>query len=199
MKSQSSQEDTQLMLKFCEGDENAFSRLMEQNLSRVVNTIHRFLGRANDAEDIAQEVFLRIYNARDRYLPTARFNTWLYRIIANLCLNYIRDHRHAQSVQFQKTSSQSIEIKDDSQETPSKIVAREEIRNQVRLALQTLPPNQRIVMVLAKYEGLSYQEIAEAMNTTPQAVKSLLNRAKNSLKERLQQTKIGRASCRERV
>ena len=195
MKLEPSSNDLELMLKFCKGDDNAFSVLMEQNLNRVFHTIQRFVNNPHDAEDLAQEVFLRIYNARSRYVPTAQFHTWLYRIITNLCLNYIRDckRHYMQSIQLKDSSSFALQIEDEAQETPSRILVRQETSRQVRQALQELPPNQRIAVILCKYEGLSYQEIATTMDTSVQAIKSLLNRAKNNLKQRLQENIMGQS------
>ncbi len=187
MVTQTPRTDTQWMVQFSQGDDSAFTQIMEQNFSRVLNTIQRFVHNPQDAEDLAQEVFLRIYNARERYTPEASFHTWLYRIVTNLCLNYIRDQKRkkAYSIQNQDSSSPALMISDSSQETPSRILSRKEICSEVKNALNKLPANQRMAVILSKYENLSYEEIAQIMKTSVQAVKSLLNRAKMNLKEEL--------------
>lgn len=181
--------DTQLMLRFCQGDDIAFTQLMDRNFPKVVRIIHRFVGHTQDAEDLAQEVFLRIYNARQRYVASARFDTWLYHIITNLCINHIRDNKHRQVVPIYTQDSdhniQPLNLPDQSQETPSHIMMRLELCEKVKQALLALPSNQRLAVILSKYEGLSYQQIAQVMGISLEAVKSLLNRAKMNLKQLL--------------
>ncbi|NUM36964.1 MAG: sigma-70 family RNA polymerase sigma factor [Candidatus Brocadiae bacterium] len=187
MVDQTSKTDTEWMIQFTQGDDSAFTQLMEQNFSRVISTIQRFVHNQQDAEDLAQEVFLRVYNAREKYTPDASFHTWLYRIITNLCLNYIRDQKRkkARPLRDKNSSSPEMSLKDSTQETPSRMLSRQEICNEVKEALISLPENQRMAVILAKYENLSYEEIAHIMKTSVQAVKSLLNRAKMNLKEEL--------------
>ncbi len=181
--------DTQLMQKFSDGDDTAFTELMERNFQRVVRIIQRFIIHTQDAEDLAQEVFLRIYNARNRYVPTAQFDTWLYHIITNLCLNHIRDskRRHAQPLSYNDSDMNLPQggIYDKKEDSPSRILAKQEICEKVKSALLALPPNQRLAVILSKYEGLSYQEISQVMEISLEATKSLLNRAKVNLKELL--------------
>lgn len=181
--------DTQLMLRFCQGDDTAFTQLMDRNLTKVVRIIRRFVSHTQDAEDLAQEVFLRIYNARQRYIASAQFDTWLYHIITNLCINHIRDNKRHHVVPIYTQDSdhniQPLNIQDQNQETPSHIIMRLELCEKVKKALLALPPNQRLAVILSKYEGLSYQQIASAMEISLEAVKSLLNRAKMNLKQLL--------------
>ena len=162
--------DMDLMLQFCQGDDYAFTQIMERNLPGVIHNIERFINDSNEAEDLAQEVFLRIYNSRGRYVPSAQFKTWLYHIVTNLCLNYVRDRkkRNMKSLNFQDSSENAIQLKDIKQETPSGVLLRQETCDKVREAIQSLPPNQRMAIILAKYEQLSYQDIAKVMDTTVQ-------------------------------
>lgn len=186
--------NTKLMVDFCNGNEKSFALLMEKNFPKVINTIKRFTGNQHDAEDLAQEVFLRIYNARNRYVPSAKFTTWLYHIVTNLCLNYVRDRkRHRVQALFKESSSFSLNLKDSNQKTPSNIIVKEEMCNKVRELIQTLPPNQRLALILSKYEGLSYKEISEVMETSLQAVKSLINRGKVNLKNKLKEKAINKS------
>lgn len=176
--------DIKLMLQFCNGDEEAFGQLLQRNLPHVLHIIQHFVYSPNDAEDLAQEAFLRIYKARTHYSPDAEFQTWLYRIIANLCINHIRDNKRYTTT-YASEEEQMLSIADTKQETPSHILVKTELRQKVKKALCCLPPNQRIAIILSKYENLSYQEIANAMDLSIAAVKSLLTRAKLNLKKYL--------------
>ena len=183
-----SQRNTELMLLAREGDDHAFDRLMEQNRSRVLNLVYRFIGSRHEAEDLAQEVFLKIYRSRKRYEPRARFSTWLYRITANLCLNFRRDATRRDMLKIstlEKEGERAQGILDPRSERPDLHQSREEIRKQVREALHQLPENQRMAIILAKYENLSYREIAEIVDSTEKAIKSLLHRARTTLRHKL--------------
>ncbi len=188
MSEENQQMDTKLMLRFTQGDDTAFTELMERNFPYVMRTIQRFVANFDDAEDITQEVFLRVYNSRKNYVPSAHFRTWIYHIISNLCINHIRDHlRHRMDPLVYESDSNMPQssIPDSRQESPSHWLIRQEAFDKVKEALLALPPKQRLAVILAKYEDLSYQEIAEAMDTTPEAVKSLLNRARINLRDLL--------------
>lgn len=189
--------NTELMLRAREGDDAAFDRLMLANHAVVLGIIHRYLGgRPSDAEDLAQEVFLKIYRSRLRYEPTARFTTWLYRITANLCLNYRRDRSRQRMPSLDGMEGGPDErrggIPDAGATAPEEDIDRKEIQRHVREAMAGLPDNQRLALLLAKFQELSYQEIADAMNSTEKAVKSLLHRARTNLKERLEERLGGR-------
>ncbi len=183
--------NTDLMLRVREGDDSAFDRLLTANHGAVLGIIHRYMGRRiEEADDLAQEVFLKVYRSRHRYLPTARFTTWLYRITANLCLNYRRDrsrHRMPSLDQLQsEPDGRRIGVEDPNAVRPEEGLARADVQRHVREALDELPDNQKMALVLARFEELSYREIAEILDTSEKAVKSLLHRARTSLKERLE-------------
>lgn len=181
--------DAVLMLKVAKGDNEAFAELVKKFEDRVLGLAYRYLGERSLAEDLAQEAFLRVYRAKERYEPRARFSTWLYRIVVNLCLNELRWQRHRPAVSLSvktETSSNVNLDQTDSGLTPAlETLERDELSKLVRDIVMELPDNQRIAVLLNKYEGLSYTEVAESMDLSVMAVKSLLTRARLRIKERL--------------
>lgn len=169
------------MLLFQKGDEGAFEELVRRHSRGVLNLVCRYLGDAAAAEDAAQEVFVKVYRARKRYRPQARFSTWLYRIAVNHCLNEIRARR---------TQPEGAPPADDLlQERKGAPVddrlRREDLRRDVKEAIDSLPEHQRMAVILSRYHEMSYAEIAGAMNLSLEAVKSVLFRAKENLRLRL--------------
>ncbi|MDP6957796.1 MAG: sigma-70 family RNA polymerase sigma factor [Planctomycetota bacterium] len=173
--------DIEVMLRFQKGDEKAFEVLVTKHQRNVLNLIYRYLGNATQADDAAQEVFLKLYRARHKYTPKAKFSTWLYRITVNHCLNEIRSR---------KNQPASLDPIDDMTEqgearAPDDQIHQGELRRAVKEAIDSLPENQRMAVILARYEEMSYEEISETMKTSLEAVKSLLHRAKESLQQKL--------------
>jgi len=182
--------DTQLMLRFQAGDEKSFEQLVERNKQKVLNLVYRFLGGWQDSEDIAQEVFIKVYRARKTYKPTAKLITWLYIICKNTCYHELRK-RKLKTVSLSAARDQTKDlpghqIADEKAHSPLDSVLKGEEAAAVKAAIDSLPDSQKMALILRKYELLSYQEIAEVMETTERAVKSLLYRAKLGLKERLE-------------
>jgi RNA polymerase sigma-70 factor (ECF subfamily) len=181
--------DAELMLGLRDGDEKAFATLIRRFQDRVLGLAYRYLGDRDAAEDLAQEAFLRVYKARERYEPRAKFSTWLYRIVVNLCLNELRWRRGkkalALAVSTETSSNLNIEMADEEEPQPHQALENEELALKIQEIIAGLPENQRIAILLNKYEGLSYQEVADAMETSVMAVKSLLTRARVKIKERL--------------
>ena len=181
--------DAQLMLEVKGGDESAFATLVSRFQDRVLGLAYRYLGDRSSAEDLAQEAFLRVYKARERYEPRAKFSTWLYRIVVNLCLNELRWRKGrkaiALSISTETSSNLNIEMADQSVPDPIHRLENQELAVKIKEIIVGLPENQRIAILLNKYEGLSYQEVAESMDTSVMAVKSLLTRARVKIKERL--------------
>ncbi len=177
------------MLDYRGGDEEAFATLVRRFQDRVLGLAYRYLGDRNAAEDLAQEAFLRVYRAKDRYEPRAKFSTWLYRIVVNLCLNELRWRKGrkavALAVSTETSSNLNIDTEDEEAPDPVRALEERELAEKIREIIAELPENQRIAILLNKYEGLSYQEVAEAMETSVMAVKSLLTRARVKIKERL--------------
>lgn len=176
-------EDARLLGAYARGEAEALARLFDRHYDRVYRLAYRYTGSAADAEDLAQNVFLKVMRAAAEFEPRARFTTWLFRITVNECLSHIRRHRRNPEV---GTEADLAETPGPDQPNPVEAVQRDELRRQVRRAVLSLPERQRLAVVLSRYEGLSYAEIAEVLGTSPQAVKSLLARAHASLREKLQ-------------
>lgn len=181
--------DVQLMLAFQAGDKQAFEKLMTAHFSRVLNFIFRYVGRRDIAEDLTQEVFIRVYKSVGNYQPQSKFSTWLFTIAKNLSLNELRSNKHKMvSMEEMIDTGEDrvkVQFKDERQKTPAQQLLDHEQSQQVRQAIAALPENQRVAVLLRRYEQFSYEEIADVMQVTPKAVKSLLNRAKENLRESL--------------
>ncbi|MBL7139888.1 MAG: sigma-70 family RNA polymerase sigma factor [Planctomycetes bacterium] len=181
--------DVGVMLRFQKGEELAFQELVERNHSRVIGLIYRFISDASDAEDLAQEVFLRIYRARKTYKPTAKFSTWMFRITANVSLNALRSRANRKDdVSIEQVSDFGDgprAMPDPDSELPDHNLHRAELHDKVREAIADLPEKQQVAVVLNKYEGMSYAEIADTIGCSTMAVKSLLARARDNLKDHL--------------
>jgi RNA polymerase sigma-70 factor (ECF subfamily) len=182
--------DVELMLALKAGDENAFTELVDRHRNAVVNLTHRYLGNFSDAEDLAQEVFLRVYRARDRYEPQAKFTTWLYRVAVNACLNEVRNRRHrptfAAGALASGAGGTGFPVADGGATSPPEALEREELRERVRAAVAELPERQRLALLLNKFHGLGYEELAGSLEMTVPAVKSLLVRARENVRRRIE-------------
>ena len=182
--------DSELMLRFQAGDETSFEKLVDRHQQRVMNLVYRFLGGSSDAEDIAQEVFVNIFKAKDQYQPTAKFTTWLYVICRNTCFKVLAKNKN-QPISFQDFAEQkNLEwenhFPDNYTPSPAEQLELDEMLTAIQQSIQSLPEQQRFAFILSKYEQLSYEEIAETMDCTSKAVKSLLHRAKIRLKEEME-------------
>ena len=181
--------DVQLMLDVKAGDEASFDFLLQKYRSPLVNFLHRMVRDTATAEDLAQEVFLRVYRARKQYTPSAKFTTWLFRIATNVALNSVRDNRY-QKMQI----SIDAPVDEDSQ-APMELPAREKRIDQhmierdrteiIRRAIWSLPEKQRAAVLLHKYEEMDYAEIARILDCSEGALKSLLFRAYETLRVQL--------------
>jgi RNA polymerase sigma-70 factor, ECF subfamily len=180
--------DVELMLALKGGDENAFTELVDRHRDAVVNLTYRYLGNKSDAEDLAQEVFLKVYRARSRYEPAAKFTTWLYRVAANACLNEVRDRRRRPTFGASPFEGEdaSFPAADRAASSPLEEAERSEMREQVRMALAGLPERQRMALLLNKFHGLGYEELADSLEMTVPAVKSLLVRARENVRLRIE-------------
>ncbi|MGH7163292.1 MAG: RNA polymerase sigma factor [Planctomycetota bacterium] len=182
--------DVELMLAFRAGDDGAFSVLVQRHKDAVMNLTYRYLGNRADAEDLAQEVFLRVYRARKGYRPDAKFSTWLYRVAVNACLNEVRSRKSRPTHRAAALNAGDGEIgaalPDARNEAPPEAAAREELRAAVRNAVDALPERQRLALLLNKFHGLGYQEMAGALDLSVPAVKSLLVRARESVRRAIE-------------
>ena len=186
--------DVALMMALKSGDQSAFGDLVARHQARVVTLIYRFVGNEAEAEDLAQEVFLRVFRTRDRYEPRARFSTWLYRIAANVSLNSLRARSRRRTVsmtlggegQETQEGQTTAQIEDLRLRAPGARLEDEELRAQIRLAIDQLPDNQKVAVILNKYENMNYDDIGATMGCSVMAVKSLLARARVNLRQRLE-------------
>ena len=173
------QSDTNLMLDFAGGDISAFEQIMIKYKKLVMNVAFRYVQDKGLAEDITQDVFMKIYNSADSYKPKAALSTWIYRITVNHSLNKLRKIKKIKTISLASIG----EISDsDKNFFPAENMENSELTNFIRNAVASLPHRQQTAVILKKYEKLSYDEIAKIMNCTIPAVDSLLQRAKENLK-----------------
>ena len=181
-----------LMCRVTAGDKQAFEALVNRHQRPVLNFVFRFLGDRAEAEDLTQEVFLRVWKSSKNYKPDAKFTTWLYRIAINLCINRQKALRmrrwfSVSETHSQKQNSEEAIFPDEGSETVSAenhLINSEQSRRLLN-ALNDLPTSQRLAIVLKIYDGLSYHEISQLMNRSVSAVDSLLIRAKKNLRKKL--------------
>ena len=185
-RTQEDAEDIRLMGLASAGDMAAFEQLVERHQRLVVGTVGRMLGTNSDAEDIAQQVFVRVWKNLKRYEPRAKFTTWLLKITRNLVFNELRRRSRHPAVPLQsETDEEERPLKDENAVSPDATLLEHELQEAVDAAIAQLPETQRIAVILRRYEELSYEEIAEALDQSVSAVKSLLFRARTELRESL--------------
>lgn len=185
--------DVRLMLAVRDDDASAFEELMRRYQERLVTVLDHLVSNRDQAEDLAQEVFLRVYRSRKGYVPGAKFSTWLFTIANNIASNARRSRSRRKEVNLDlrpaaSSGAQSIGelAAAASALMPARLIDKAEMREVVRQALTTLNERQRLAVLLSKFESMSYEDIAETMELTPQAVKSLLSRARCNLREVLE-------------
>jgi RNA polymerase sigma-70 factor (ECF subfamily) len=179
--------DAQLMLRVQDGDTVSFTALLERHRGSVIHFLYRMVQNQPVAEELAQEVFLRVYRSRAGYQPTAKFTTWLFRIATHLALNWIRDSRHEKgqdSLDREVAEGVVWQVADRGRSVEQKLVEESRLA-EVRRAVETLPEKQRAAVLMHKYEELEYTQIAGALGCSESAVKSLLFRAYETLRSRL--------------
>lgn len=182
--------DAALMLRVKEGDVAAFEVLVERYKQPVINLLYRTLPDAAEAEDLAQNVFIQVYKSAHRYEASARFSTWLFTIARNLCLNEIRRRsRHpaeSMDVTHPENEDQPLrQIEDVKQSAPPETILQGELVDKIEEAIGSLPENQRTAMLLCRQDDLSYEDIAKVLGCSLSATKSLIHRARETLKQRL--------------
>ena len=180
--------DVQLMLDVKAGDEASFDLLLQKYRTPLVNFLYRMVRDSATAEDLAQEVFLRVYRARQKYSPSAKFTTWMFRIATNLALNSLRDNRH-------RRLQMSLDAPAEEDVTPIQVPTREMRIDEhlverdraqfIHKAIAALPEKQRLAVLLHKYEEMDYGEIAKILECSESALKSLLFRAYETLRVQL--------------
>lgn len=184
--------DVSLMLAFQNGDISSFEKLLQKYKESIINIIYRFIGDRNEAEDLAIEVFLRVYKAAKNYEAKAKFTTWLYKITTNLCLNEIRKKAKFQTISLSEPIStgegkeeELIEKIANAAPSPQEILEKKERNALIRKAIDSLPAKQRMATILQIYEGLSYKEISKILGCSVKSVERRLYWARTNLKEKL--------------
>jgi len=179
--------DTALMLRVSADDTPSFGLLLERHRSSVVNHLHRLVRNHAIAEELAQDVFIRVYRSRGKYRPDAKFTTWLFRITMNIALNWRRDtRREAGFVRLDREvqGSRKLQIS-DWEPRADEVLVRAQRAREIRDAVESLPPKQLAAVLMHKYEGMDYGQIAAVLGCSIPALKSLLFRAYETLRRRL--------------
>jgi len=182
--------DVRLMLQVRDGDAAAFTELVLRYQNRLLTVLEHLVGNREQAEDLAQEVFVRVFKARERYEPEAKFSTWLFTIANNIASKALRSRSRRREVGVPEgNGADSAPLSLDqlakaaSGALPTRALDKAEQAEMVRSAVAALSERQRMALLLAKFEGMSYQDIAQSMDLSVQAIKSLLSRARVNLKE----------------
>jgi RNA polymerase sigma-70 factor, ECF subfamily len=185
-RSEEDAEDVRLMQLVAGGDTSAFEKVIERHQALVAGTAARMLGSNSDVEDIAQQVFIRVWKSARRYVPRAKFTTWLLKITRNLVFNELRRAKRRAQVSLQpEPGAEEIPLKDEANPAPDTSLLEDELQRAIEEAIMELPESQRMALVLRRYEQLSYEEIAEVLDLSVPAVKSVLFRARTELRARL--------------
>jgi len=178
---------TQLMLQVKEGNIRAFEQLVELHQSAIIGTVTRMLGNVDDAHDIAQQVFVRVWKSAPRYEPTAKFTTWLYTITRNLVFNETRrrSRRKEVSLEPETEDDQPRQFANHTTPGPDVQAQQEELEKALEHAIAALPEKQRLAVVLRRHQELPYEQLCDILKMSLPAVKSLLFRARNELRKSL--------------
>jgi RNA polymerase sigma-70 factor (ECF subfamily) len=185
-RSEEDAEDVRLMRLVSRGDTSAFEDLIERHQALVAGTVARMLGSNSDVEDIAQQVFIRVWKSARRYVPRAKFTTWLLKITRNLVFNELRrTKRHAHVPLQSEPGVEDPPLKDEMNLAPDASLLELELQRTIEEAIVQLPETQRLALVLRRYEELTYEQIAEVLDLSVPAVKSVLFRARSELRSRL--------------
>src|SRR5437868_13132963 len=167
-------DDTALMAEVARGDTVAFERLIERHQALVIGTVGRMLGNNSEVEDVAQQVFIRVWKGAPRYQPTARFTTWLLTITRNLVFNEARRRkRHPGTALDTHEGYESLALPDQARSAPDQALLERELENAIDRAILSLPERQRLALVLRRYQNKSYEEIAHVLNLSVPTVKSI--------------------------
>jgi RNA polymerase sigma-70 factor, ECF subfamily len=184
--------DADIMLRAKSGDQSAFEFLVEKYRRPMVNFMYRMAHNAASAEDLAQEVFLRVYRSRENYEASAKFTTWLYRIATNLAMNHVRDTRNERpekTVSLDEPDQETgltMDVPDATLSAEQAILRRERLAA-IRQRVQALPERQRLAVLMHKYQQMDYKQIGEVLKLSESATKSLLFRAYETLREQLKE------------
>jgi RNA polymerase sigma-70 factor, ECF subfamily len=173
--------DAELMLRVKNGDQRSFAALFDRYAKSIVNFAYRYVGERSRAEELTQDIFLKVYRSASSYEPTARFKTWLFRIAANHCLNEVRRgvYRagHASIDDKPDEEGPAMHLATPASSGPDAALAGRDMERALSEVLERLPERERAAFTMCRFEGVAYRDIAEALNTTESAVKSMIHRA----------------------
>lgn len=181
------EDDARLMLRVREGDDSSFALLLDRHRRPVVRFMYRMVQNQAVSEELAQEVFLRVYRSRERYEPAAKFTTWLYRISMHVALNWIRNRKSERaqtSLDHGPIQGKEVQVDDGHPTTEQDLLYQARLQ-EIRSAVESLPEKQRAAVLMHKFEELDYSSIAKALGCSESALKSLLFRAYETLRSRL--------------
>lgn len=182
----SDEESVRLMLRVRDGDTAAFERLVNLHQRSVIGTVTRMLNNVEDAHDVAQQVFIRVWRSAARYEPSAKFTTWLFTIMRNLVFNELRRRGRKKEVSVEgQEEEHHQQLAAPTRDNPDVVSQQAELERAIDVAIQSLPEKQRLAVSLRRYEDMPYEEICVVLGMSLSAVKSLLFRARNDLKEKL--------------
>ncbi|MGE5300103.1 MAG: RNA polymerase sigma factor [Acidobacteriota bacterium] len=174
------------MAEVARGDLSAFREIVEQYQNPLLNYIYRYTGDRAASEDIAQEVFLRVFKTAKEYRPLSSFKTWLFKIATNLCLNELRGNKiHRNNVDIFELNEAGFVTLAEKRPSPVRELESRELSFTLKKALRSLPEKQRVALLLHKYSGFSYGEVGQMMGCSISAVESLIHRARQSLRKQL--------------
>lgn len=182
----SDEESVRLMLRVRDGDTAAFEQLVNMHQRAVIGTVTRMLNNVDDAHDVAQQVFVRVWRSAARYEPSAKFTTWLFTIMRNLVFNELRRRSRKREVSVEEQAEEHHrDLAAPARHNPDAATQQTELEAAIDKAIQALPEKQRLAVSLRRYEDMPYEEICTVLGMSLSAVKSLLFRARNDLKEKL--------------
>lgn len=177
--------DIELMMRVKSGDDGAFTELMRRHYKSIMNYIYRFTNDRGDSEDLAQEVFLRVYRSVKEYKPQAKFSTWLYKIATNVCLTEIKVKGRMVNLSLDEIQENKGDLGDSNSPSGYDLINRRDIKDSIFEALNSIPEKERTSIILCKYEGLSYDEVADVIGCTVGAVKTYIHRGRMKLIDKL--------------
>ena len=178
--------ESKIMAEVAKGDLSAFREIVERYQNPLLNYIYRYTGDRASAEDIAQEVFLRVFKNAKEYQPLSSFKTWLFKIATNLCLNELRDSKiHRNTIDIFELNEAGFVALAEKRPSPVRELENRELSFTLKKALKNLPEKQRVALLIHKYSGFTYLEISQMMGCSMSAVESLIHRARQSLRKQL--------------
>ncbi len=189
--------DEALMQQLAQGENHAFEELLARYETPVITFCYAFLRNREAAEDIAQETFMRVFRNAKRYLPVAKFTTWLYKIAANLCINELKKGKLRATLSFDEPAgsdpdgSRIVERIAADTASPLSVLERAEAQTLISTAIEHLPPDQRTTLVMVEYHQMQYQDIAEILEVSVSAIKMRVKRARETLRETLKMLQVG--------